>query len=235
MTVSMLLFFTGCLPETTTTINATVFNTNDEKIANANIVVRDSTGLLYTSSESNELGEFSVTIPSHTNFFVVISADEYQTSSFSGYAGEGEFDVPAGTLWLRTDEEISSLQEEFTTCQAESSLIDGEVRLAINGQSDVESLPLVTSATVVAVDQLEQEYNGCYLPTLDEETGEYIPSSTTGEYGRFAINGLNEGVHLLEISVQYDDENSEVFPYFVFVPENGNVPLYPAFITMIEN
>ena len=233
MTVILVSMLIGCLPQTTSTIKATVYDTVDEPIANTTIDVRDPTGLLFTSVVSNELGEFSVSIPSHTNFFLVLSADQYQTSSFSGYAGEGEFDVPSGTLWLRTEQEIEARQNEFSDCETGMSMIDGEVRLAIEGQIDDDSL-LVTTATVTAIDQLEQEYDGCYQPQIDEETGDSNPSSATGSSGQFAIFGLNKGVHLLEIKVQYDAENSENFPYYVFVPDNGNVPLYPAYIPMFE-
>ena len=69
---------------------------------------------------------------------------------------------------------------------------------------------------------------------LREETGEITSSSETGDSGRFAVFGLPEGPHLLEITVEFDDENSETFPYLVYVPEEGNVPMYPAFITLFE-
>ena len=233
MTSLPLILFVGCLPEIRTTIHADVVNTDNEFLANATVVVRDGTGFVQAETQTDNEGAFTVSLPAFANVYFIISADGYETSSFSGQTGEGEYDVDSGTLWLRTEQEITTLHTEFEGCDISKGQIDGEVRLYIAGQS-LDTLPLVTSATTNAYNQLEQEFPGCYLPEVDEETEESLPSSQTGTQGRFGVFGLDEGFHLLEITVQYDEDNSEPFPYIVYVPENGNVPLYPAYITMFE-
>ena len=233
MMITTLLLYIGCLPEMISTITASVVDSEGSIIPESSISIRDQNGSKYSSALADINGLFTIELPAYANFFLIISAANYETSSFTVSSGEGEFQVEDGTLWLRTAQEILEISNEFTDCTTDKGMIDGEVRVAISGQ-EIDSLPLVTSAEASAFSLSEEEFSGCYLATIDEETGESSPASQTGETGRFSVFGLQEGPHLLEITVDYDEEITETFPYLVYVPEDGNVPLYPALITLFE-
>ena len=38
----------------------------------------------------------------------------------------------------------------------------------------------------------------------------------------------------MEVTVDYGDGTDETFPYYVYVPADGNVPLYPTLVTVLD-
>ena len=227
----------ACLPTLSTTLNGVVEDSQGNPLNTPTIDVRLRDGGLYESITGNEDGRFTAIIPSYQNFFLVVSGSDTLSTSFSGFSGEGEFTIPSGTLWTRTPEEISALQEKYGSCYTDNNsaftgMIDGAARLYIDGQ-DVEDLPYMTTATASATDVYDQSFDGCYLPQIDEETGAEIPSEQTGDSGEFAIFGLKTGLY--ELNVQITVEGStEDYPFVVFVPENGSTPMYPTLIPFLE-
>ena len=129
--------------------------------------------------------------------FVIASSDEHPPTSFTGYSGEGEYAVPNGTLWLRTLRKSPPLPVDFTTCpeteETGTGFIEGEAKLYISG-TPVSDLPNLTTATASAEQNETMTYEGCYLPTIDEESGETIESTMTGTSGKYAIFGVSEGL-----------------------------------------
>ena len=76
-------------------------------------------------------------------------------------------------------------------------------------------------------------YDGCYLPSIDEESGENVESTKTGDSGQYAILGITEGLTKLTIELDVDDKVEE-FPYWVYVPANGVVPLHPTLVPFLD-
>ena len=227
-----LLFLTACLPEMVSTLTASITNTSEVPIADARVLIRDQYGMEYGRVTADANGYFTADLPAYASFFLIISADNYETSSFAGYSGEGDNSAPNGTLFLRTETEITANNAEFDGCSVGDPQLDGEIRMYIPGQ-EYSDMPLVTSATVAVYDANEVATDGCYLPTTDEETDE-VSSIQTGETGRFLVPNLDQGLHRMEVTVDYGDGTDETFPYYVYVPSEGNVPLYPTLVTILD-
>ena len=229
---SCILFPTGCISLSATDITAVVQDSQGNNIPYASVDIRTVAGTFIETVESDERAAFSFSMPSYQYFFLVPQADGFVTSSFTGFSGEGNYTVPNGTIWLRTEEERQQDNEWFGTCATATNHIDGIALLDIPEQP-IASLPTITTASVTAVDKEETEHNGCYAPTIDAQTGEQVSSEFTGDSGRFGIFDLEEGVYTVAITVHIDVDEY-VYPYLVFVPENGTVPMYPTLIPFLE-
>ena len=230
--VACVCFPVGCISLSATDITAVVQDSHGSNVPYTSIDIRTRTGTLIETVESDETGAFSFSIPSYQYFFLVPQADGFVTSSFTGFSGEGNYTVPNGTIWLRTEEERQQDNEWFGDCASATNHIDGIALLDIPEQP-IATLPTITTASVTAVDKEDTEHKGCYVPTIEEETGEVISSEFTGDSGRFGIFDLEEGVYTVAITLHID-EDEYVYPYLVFVPENGTVPMYPTLIPFLE-
>jgi len=229
--IAMLLGF-GCLPTLSSQISGTIEDSSGNAIPNPEIRVYDYRGEELSQLSGNEEGQFEAELPPYSSIFFVVSAEGYEASSFAGFSGEGTFSVDDGTLWLRNASEIQTIRSDFSSCAIdEGVLVDGEVRLGLSNDITVDS-PTITTASIATVDGEEDGFTACYLPTFDEETQEEIPSELTGDSGRFALFGLEPGVHTLGFSVIYENDRTEEYELIVFAPETGNVPLYPILIPL---
>ena len=226
----------GCLPTMSASITATVTDNNQEIVPNPTIEIRAWDGSLLEEINGDETGTFQADLPPYQEFFVIASSDEHPPTSFTGYSGEGEYAVPNGTLWLRTFNEVENKANEYTTCdvteEAETGFIEGQVKLYISGTPDAD-LPTLTTATASAEQDETSTFEGCYLPTTDEETGEILESSMTGDSGEYAVFGIPEGLTKLTIELDIDGEVEE-YPYWVYVPANGVVPLRPTLVPYLD-
>ena len=222
----MLWFLISCLPSMETQLNGIVVDSAANPIPQANIVVHNENGETFSESNADEDGVFKVELPTFEVFFVVLSAEGMPAQSFTGVAGEGETTAPTGTLWLRTQQEIDSLMTDFSSCeQTGLSMIDGQVLVGIPGQNTTD-LPIVTTASVVAVDDEEIPYQGCYTSDTEE------PATQTGDSGQYSIMNLESGIYNLTVTVDYDGQNVEDFEHLLYVPEQGSAPLYPTLIPL---
>ena len=230
------VFLISCLPTPVSQMEGQVTDGNGTLIANATIEVRDEFANIYAQGQADESGIFSIELPPYQTFFTVVSAENYITSSFTGYSGEGDFIVPPGTLWLRTSEEIESTNIDFSSCTPSTTgLIDGELRVAISGQ-DPDTLPIVTTGEIYLIDEEDNTIDACYLPIAvdeaDEEDEDSTISTQTGESGRYAFFDIEEGLYILRATILIEEVETHRIDYVVYVPEEGTVPLYPTLISL---
>lgn len=234
------IFLISCLPTPASQMEGQITDGDGTLIPNATIEIRDEFANIYTQGQADESGIFSIELPPFQTFFTVVSAESYITSSFTGYAGEGDFIVPPGTLWLRTSGEIESTNVDFSSCfPTTTGLIDGELRVAISGQ-DPDTLPIVTTGKIYLIDEENTTIDACYLPTIDdeeeeeEEATEEDPtiSTQTGESGRYAFFDIEEGLYILRATIFIEEVETHRIDYVVYVPEDGTVPLYPTLISL---
>ena len=226
----------GCLPTMSASIIANITDNNQEVVPNPSIEIRAWDGSLLTELTGESDGSFEADIPPFQEFFVIISSDTHPPTSFTGYSGEGPYAVPNGTLWVRTFEEVATVKEQFSTCtdddDATTGFIEGQAKLYISG-SLIEDLPSLTTATATAVQNEEDSYDGCYLPTIDEDEDEPIENTMTGDSGQYAVFNIPEGLTELTIELNVEGELYD-YPYWVYVPANGIVPLHPTLVPFLE-
>ena len=60
-----------------------------------------------------------------------------------------------------------------------------------------------------------------------------LDSEVTGESGQYAIFEIPEGLTKLTIEVDVDGELYD-YPYWVYVPSDGVVPLRPTLVPFLE-
>ena len=225
----------ACGPEPTATLFADVTDQSGQYISNPTITVYNAIGELFNTVEGNDRGKFSTALPVEDTFYLVISAPDFETHSFTGQSGIGEISPESGALWLRTVEAADAVRAQFSDCASTSgSFVDGQARIYING---LEDLPItITTATVKVIGSDGLDYEGCYVPEIDSETGEEIPSEATGENGEFGIFGLSPGVQTIHLTPNIPDTvvnlPNEAYTYQIYVPENGSVPKYPILVPM---
>ena len=236
MNALLLSLIIGCLPTMSASITATVNDNNQEVVPNASVEIRAWDGSFLEALETDDVGTFQVDIPPYQEFFVIVSSDDHPPTSFTGYSGEGEYTVPNGTLWVRTFDEVISTANEFSTCESNevsgTGFIEGEAKLYIPGTPNTD-LPTLSTASASAEQNDTNTYEGCYLPTLDEESGEMVESSLTGDSGQYAIFDIPEGLTKLTIEIDVDGELYD-YPYWVYVPANGVVPLWPTLVPFLD-
>ena len=236
MTALLFSLIMGCLPTMSASITATITDNNQAIVPNPAIEIRAWDGSLLEELNGDATGTFEANLPPYQEFFVIVSSDDHPPTSFTGYSGEGDHAIPNGTLWLRTFEEVDSVASEFTTCtgtdESGTGFIEGTARLYISG-TPVSDLPTLTTATASAEQNETMTYDGCYLPSIDEESGEIVESTMTGDSGQYAIFGITEGLTKLTIELDVDDKVEE-FPYWVYVPANGVVPLHPTLVPFLD-
>ena len=232
MTALLFSLAMGCLPTMSASITATITDNNQEIVPNPTIEIRAWDGSLLEELNGDETGSFQVNLPPYQEFFVIASSEDHPPTSFTGYSGEGEYAVPNGTLWLRTFEENYTAWSQHVDQVAETGFIEGEAKLYISG-TPVSDLPTLTTATASAEQNETMTYDGCYLPTVDEESGEMVESTMTGDSGQYAIFGIPEGLTKLTVELDVDGELYE-YPYWVYVPADGVVPLRPTLVPFLD-
>ena len=236
MNALLISLILGCLPTMSASITATVSDNNQEVVPNATVEIRAWDGSFLEALVTDDVGTFQVGLPPYQEFFVIVSSDDHPPTSFTGYSGEGEYTVSNGTLWVRTFDEVNAIANEFSTCDsnqtAGTGFIEGEAKLYISGTPDSD-LPAMTTATANAEQNETDTYTGCYLPSLNEESGEMVESSVTGESGQYAIFDIPEGLTKLTIEIDVDGELYD-YPYWLYVPADGVVPLRPTLVPFLD-
>ncbi|MDP6933096.1 MAG: carboxypeptidase-like regulatory domain-containing protein [Myxococcota bacterium] len=226
---------TACEPgETVTEILLTghVLDEQDEEagpIPEATIELRDGNTEAYSEATTDEDGAFSIAAPAGDNIYVSLSADGYTTTAFTGATSYSDVEVEDGTLWMRSEAQVDVLRNLFDGCSLDDGgIVEGEVRVYIPDQ-DADELPLVTTAYAVAYTPDGDAYEACYL---DDEGNSDPEATQTGNTGRFAIFGLPEAP--LTVYLNYDPGAGDAIErvFYVYLPENGIAPLYPAYVEL---
>jgi hypothetical protein len=124
--------------------------------------------------------------------------------------------------------DLDAVRATFDGCDGAAGpggVIEGEARLYIPG-NDADTLPLVTTATVTVFDATGNEHAACYL----DDDGTFDAGATvTGETGRFAVFGLDEGPVVVDIVYDTGETEPEV-AYWRWVSDGGVVPMHPAWV-----
>lgn len=231
-----LISFVACLPTMEASITAIVEDNSGTPLPQASVTVRHWDGSILEELSTDADGVFYAELPPFSEFFIIAETSEHPPTSFTGYSGEGDYTVPTGTLSLRTFDESRASLSEFTDCYNETTLsteavIEGQARLFISGTA-TDDLPTMTTGTASLVEDDTSIADGCYLPTSDED-GNIVSGSETGESGRYAIFSPPTGVAELSFTISVDGEQIS-YPYSIYVPENGIVPMFPTLIPFLE-
>jgi hypothetical protein len=233
----VILFLLACTPEPTkVAVRTTIGSDRDQDpsgvVAGAGIDVYTGSTESFSHAEADEDGAVTLQLPFGHSSFVVLHADGYAPTSYSLGPFFDEGTLPDGTLWLRSNDGLAALKDEFgSACpniDAEGGVVlEGEVRLFIDGQ-ELDTLPLVTTATVRAVDGDGTEYPGCYLDDAGKPSAD---ATETGETGRFAVFGAEPGTLTLDLVYEIvADKAAETNHYLIVAEESGAVPYYPALV-----
>ena len=186
----------------------------------------------YDCASTDEQGVFSVQAPASSSFFVQTQSPGRVATTFTGWSGIDDQDLEPGVLWVRGQDELDAIQTEFNGCDRtvdEGASIEGEIRVYLPVEDSVDTLPLITTASVTFEDEDGNVTEACYL----DDKGLGDPSAdVTGETGRFALFGLNAGIGLLTVSYAVTDDLEQVSEYLVLLPENGTAPMYPLLVDL---
>ena len=204
-------------------LSSSVVDDEGEPVADASVIIYDINEEIYASTTTSSDGSFSVLLPPHQTFFAILEHENFLSTSHTGFAGEGQTQAEE-KLTIQDLEAFRIRQAEYSNCGESFGFIEGEVRVAIPEQ-EVIDMPIVTTARAIA-------YNLDYVGT----PACYVDPSTeppqTGESGRYLIANLQEGLHEVLLTVQYDPQTQKEFYYLVYVPKNGIAPLLPNLIPL---
>lgn len=175
-------------------------------------------------------GSFVVDVPAGQPFFLTLGGDGYVPTHFSGTAGINDFYAGDGYPWIAQPTWLDAVRTEFANCPdvaAEGGVVAGDVRLFIQGMSELESLPPVDTAHVTVFPAQGDSIDACYL---DDQGASVADAWDTGTNGAFAAFGVPAGGIVVEISFEDFDQMYPVVLYQFVVDAGGFVPLYPALV-----
>jgi hypothetical protein len=183
----------------------------------------------FASATTGADGAFAVDVPAGDLFYVTVSAEGHVTTAFSGTAGMDDFDAGDGYPWIADDAYMAEQRADLADCPAvdtSGGVIVGEVVLYVPG-ADPSSLPYLPDATVQVYDAEGGLHDACYV-TADADAAE--PAAATGQDGRFAVFGLPPGGAVVRVAWEGPAGNGALIDYAALVPEDGLVPLMPAYL-----
>lgn len=194
------------------------------------VKVRTFDNVLYEvdSVVADGRGWFQAQVVANADMYIEVSAPGFATAGFAGVAPAVGTAIDFGGLWTTSDAEMAVLDSEFDGCAQEGALIEGEVRLSVQGftPENGEDWPLAVTAWARAYDAQGNSYYACYLG----EEGVYDPEATaTGDSGRFAVYGAPTGPVTLEVGFDVAEQTSSQI-FYIFVPEDGVVSLYSVYL-----
>lgn len=221
----------ACTTEITeTTISGPITDAQDGRpVVGAQVTVRDSQGERFSTVTTDGDGNFETTMPVDQYVFIEAEAEAFVPTAFTVLAGQDPLTVQSGQLWMKRADDRDALEAEFSACQGEGNLIEGEVRLYVAPQQEWDTLPKVTTAQVTAYTEDGTPYFGCYL----DDEGESVPDlERTGYTGRFAIFGVPSGRISIKANYSHGEPQEQEDWYEVYVPEAGVVPFYPLLVSL---
>jgi hypothetical protein len=233
----VIAFLFACTPEPSevevrTTIGADRDEDPEGVVPGAKIDIYDAGTQSFGHATAGDDGKVTLHLPFGGASFVVLHADGYLPTSYSLGPFYDDGAILDRNLWLRSNGSQAALEKEFASgCSSAGTdggvSLEGEVRLYIEGQTDLETLPLVTTASVTAYDTEGSPQPACYL---DDEGKPSADAATTGETGRFAIFGVEAGTITLEVTYVFVTGDEPTNFYFAVAEDGGAVPYYPALV-----
>ncbi len=232
----MILMLLGCpqpIPETVTITGYVTNNpASEDVVVEARVTVMDLTFEATDSTETDEDGFFSVTTTAGAPVYFDLEADGFARTGFSGLAGVEDWTVPAGQLWLESEDDLSELEAQYAGCPGvgeDGGVIAGEIRFYLEGyQPDNGEWPLANTGFARAYSSEGESWDGCHL---DETGSSYDPEAlVTGDSGQYAIFGGPAGPVTLALGYVIEDVPVWASEYHIFVPDGGIAPLWPSYV-----
>jgi len=235
-TLSASLLLTGCIQDKFLTLSGKTFSDDSEAVISDAQVTTYDFGMMETDSvTTGSDGSFEASVRAGGIFYMELSASGHTTTGIAGSVGQTDFELGDGLAWLRSDEELAVVRADFAGCPGASgdgAVIEGEIRLAVSGQSVDEAL-LSYTGWAMALDADGNEYPACYLADDELVVAYDSEAIQTGYHGRFAIFDAPTGP--ISIAVGYYIDGLPYYEnyYYLYVPEGGVTPLYPAWVELI--
>ena len=175
-------------------------------------------------------GLFEITVPGSNAYHMVLTGTDVVPTSFSGIVGQSDVEIPADELFVRTESDVDGLRAEFDLCPTaadEGGVVEGVVQFRLQDTDD-DSFLAASLTSVTVFNAHGTEYDGCYL----DENGFSVEDGTeVGPTGRFAVFGIPEGPTTILFKQDVGGLTVENYGY-VFMPEDGIAPFYPAFVDL---
>ena len=233
----MILLLLACTKDASqVAVRTTIGSDRDEDptgvVAGAEVDVYAASTEAFSHATADDDGAITLELPFGSASFLVVHGDGHAPTSFSLGRFYEDSSLPDATIWLRSESAVAALEDEFgpscpNMANTEGVLLEGEVRLFLDGQ-DLETLPLVTTASVTAFDQDGVTYLGCYL---DDAGKPSTDATQTGQTGRFAVFGAEAGTLFVEVTYEFVDGVQEPpIGYYVVAEAGGVAPFYPALV-----
>ena len=217
---------------------------NGNPTSEMKVEIRDRNGDIYSEVYSDATGGLRIELPPYETFFAIVSYEDFRPVSYTGFSGDGNFALPAGTLALREDSELQSISDWSSKCEGqiegysgesdfETVVVDGDIRLNI-AEQDPMSLPTLEGTILHLISESGQEYAACYgIIEVYSDEGEGDDESfelrtSTNTEGLFTFGMVPTGRYALHVEKEYEPGYIVSIEQLVFVPENGSVPLYPV-------
>ncbi len=198
--------------------------------ADVQVFIRDGNTDDYSETVTDEDGIFAVAAPANSVLHIELDGAEFVPTAFSALTGSSNVQIPVGSLWLRTPLDDEQLYATFDNCpevDIAGGIIEGEVHFNVVQQS-TESNLVAEEATVVVYEANGTTHNVCYL---DDDGDSDADALQVGATGRFAAFGVPSGPITVGFTYEIDTLKIENFGY-VFLPEEGVGPFYPALIDL---
>lgn len=174
-------------------------------------------------------GSFEVTGIEGENLVARVDGPGFEAAHFSGHVGIGPLEVPEGEIFAWPTLASFEARTAFGACSVPGAMVPGEIR--IFGVTDDQGVsPSLNNAWAFLYGSDGVEIPACYL----DDEGVYDPAATrTGASGRFAFFGVPAGRYDLAYGYDLSDEYVVEHGVAIVVPEDGVVPLYPAWVDLV--
>lgn len=200
----------------------------------ATVDLYDSGIQLYSTAQTDVDGRFELLAPAGTPIYFELHAPGFIPTGFSATTGLAAAEVPDGTLWLESEDDLGELEGLFSGCTNEDGggLVEGEIRYYAEGYEPDEGSewPVAEDAWAVVYDLDGNASPACYL---NAEGTAYDPEATiVGVSGRFAIFDAPAGPATLEVGYNVGGEPYWHTYYYIYIPEDGVAPAWPAYVAL---